>query len=305
MSGPPRLFDRARHRRRLDRAAARYSQASFLKLRAAEDLVARLETVKREFPLAADLGARDGTFARALGASGAAAKVGLLIETDLSSAMLAGRPGPRLVADEEQLPFAPGSLDLVVSTLALHWTNDFVGALAQIRRALKPDGLFLGAMLGGSTLTELRQALSIAELELRGGAGPRVSPFADASDAGSLLQRAGFALPVADVDRVTVTYDHLLRLLADLRAMGETSVLAEGADRPLSRGIVGRAAELYAERFAGPERRLVASFEIVTLTGWAPHPDQPKPLRPGSAEARLADALGVVEHKAGEKARGS
>ena len=302
MSGPPRLFDRARHRRRLDRAAPRYGQASFLKVRAAEDLVARLETVKRAFPLAIDLGARDGAFARALNASDAAAKVGLLIETDLSAAMLVARRGPRLVADEERLPFAPGSLDLVVSTLALHWTNDLVGALAQIRRTLKPDGLFLGAMLGGATLTELRQVLTIAELELRGGAGPRISPFADASDGGALLQRAGFALPVADVDRVTVTYDHLLPLLADLRAMGETSVLVEGSGRPLSRAVVARAAELYPERFVGPDGRLVASFEIVTLTGWAPHPDQQKPLRPGSAQARLADALGVVEHKAGEKA---
>ena len=302
MSGPPRLFDRHRHRRRLDRAAPRYAQASFLKVRVAEDLVARLETVKRAFPLAADLGARDGSFARALEASEAAEKVSVLIETDLSDAMLAGRHGPRLVVDEERLPFAPESLDLVVSALALHWTNDLVGALAQIRQALKPDGLFLGAILGGATLTELRQALTAAELELRGGAGPRVSPFVDGSDAGGLLQRAGFALPVADVDRVTVTYAHLLPLLADLRAMGETSVLAEGSGRPLSRAIVGRAAELYAERFAGPDGRLVASFEIVTLTGWAPHPDQPRPLKPGSAQARLADALGVVEHKAGEKA---
>jgi len=302
MSGPPRLFDRARHRRRLDRAAPRYAQAKFLKVRTAEDLVARLEAVKRAFPVVVDLGARDGAFARALAASDAAAKVGVLIETDLSLAMLAPRAGLRLVADEERLPFAPASLDLVVSALALHWTNDFVGALVQIRQALKPDGLFLGAILGGATLTELRQALTTAELELRGGAGPRVSPFADAYDAAGLLQRAGFALPVADVDRVMVTYDHLLPLLADLRAMGETSVLAEGSDRPLSRAIVGRAAELYAERFAGADGRLVASFEIITLTGWAPHPDQPKPLRPGSAQARLADALGVVEHEAGEKA---
>ena len=302
MSGPPRLFDRSRHRRRLDRAAPRYARASFLKVRAAEDLVARLEAVNRAFPRAVDLGARDGAFARALAASGAAAKVDLLIETDLSRVMLASRPGPRLVADEERLPFAPESFDLVVSALALHWTNDLVGALVQVRQALKPDGLFLGAILGGATLTELRQALTIAELELRGGAGPRVSPFADASDAAGLLQRAGFALPVADVDRVTVTYDHLLPLLADLRAMGETSVLAEGPERPLSRAIVGRAAELYVERFAGADGRLIASFEIITLTGWAPHPDQPKPLRPGSAKARLADALGVTERKAGEKA---
>ncbi|HTX50916.1 MAG TPA: methyltransferase domain-containing protein [Caulobacteraceae bacterium] len=300
MSGPPRLFDRARHRQRLARAAPRFAGASFLKSRAAEDIVARLETVMREFPVAVDLGARTGDFAAALAASDAAGKVGMLVETDLSPVMLAGRPGPRAVVDEERLPFAPGSLDLVVSSLALHWANDLVGALVQIRQALKPDGLFLGAILGGATLTELRQALTEAELEVRGGAGPRVSPFADAYDAAGLLQRAGFDLPVADVDRVAVRYDHILALLADLRAMGETSVLMEGADRPLTRGIVARAGEIYAERF-GAGGRIVASFEILTLTGWSPHESQQHPLRPGSAGMRLADALGVAERDAGEK----
>ena len=302
MSGPPRLFDRTLHRRRLDRAARSGSAAGFLKARVAEDLVERLEAVRRDFPLAADLGARDGAFARALAVSEAAAKVGVLIETDLSLAMLDGRPGPRLVADEERLPFAEASLDLVVSSLALHWTNDFIGALIQIRRALKPDGLFLGALLGGATLTELRQALTAAELELLGGSGPRVSPFADAYDGAGLMQRAGFALPVADVDRVNVRYPDALRLMADLRAMGETSVLADGARRPLSRAVLGRACALYAERFAEPDGRIAATFEIITLTGWAPHPDQPQPLRPGTAKMRLADALGVREQSAGEKA---
>src|SRR5579872_2983606 len=224
MSGPPRLFDRPLHRRRLDRAARAGFGAGFLKTRAAEDLAERLAAVRRDFPLAVDLGARDGAFGRALAASEAAAKVGLLVETDLSEAMLAGRAGPRLVADEERLPFAQGGLDLVVSSLALHWTNDFIGALIQIRRALKPDGLFLGAMLGGATLSELRAALTAAELELLGGAGPRVSPFADAYDGAGLMQRAGFALPVADVDRLSVRYPNPLALMADLRAMGETNV---------------------------------------------------------------------------------
>ncbi|MGH6972107.1 MAG: SAM-dependent methyltransferase, partial [Caulobacteraceae bacterium] len=170
---------------------------------------------------------------------------------------------------------------------------------------LKPDGLFLGAMLGGSTLFELRAALTTAELELRGGAGPRVSPFADAYDAAGLLQRAGFALPVADVDKVTVRYAHLVGLLADLRAMGETSVLVEGAGRPLNRSVLSRAGEIYAERFAGPDGRIEATFEIVTLTGWSPHESQQKPLRPGSARMRLADALGARERSAGERAGGS
>ena len=302
MSETPRIFDRALHRRRLDRAAPGYGEAAFLKRRAAEDIALRLETVRRDFPLAVDLGARDGSFAAALAASPAREKVGLLVETDLSAAMLRGRAGPRVVADEERLPFADASLDLVVSSLALHWTNDLVGALIQIRRALRPDGLFLGALLGGATLIELRQALTAAELELSGGAGPRVSPFADAYDGAGLLQRAGFALPVADVDRVNVRYGDPVALMRDLRAMGETSVLADASGRPLTRGLLARACEIYAERFAEPDGRLPAMFEIITLTGWAPHPDQQQPLRPGSAKMRLADALGAVERSAGEKA---
>jgi len=296
MSAPPRLFDRDLHRLRLDRAAPGYADADFLKRRAADDAVVRLEAIMREFPIAVDLGARNGAFGQALAQSDAAPRVGLLIEADLSARMLEGREGPRLVADEERLPFAAGKLDLVVSTLALHWANDVVGALIQIRRALKPDGLFIGAFLGGATLTELRQSLLTAEAELTGGAGPRISPFADAYDAAGLLQRAGFALPVADVDRVTVRYSHPMRLLADLRAMGETSVLAERHPKMLTRRILARAFDIYAERFAEPDGRLPATFEILTLTGWAPHESQQKPLKPGSAKMRLADALGVKEN---------
>jgi SAM-dependent methyltransferase len=302
MSGPPRLFDRTSHRRRLARAAARYEP--FLKRRAAADLVDRLETVKRRFDVAVDLGARRGGFAAALAASPAASKVGFLAETDLSAAMLAGRPGARIVADEERLPFAEASLDLVVSALALHWVNDLVGALIQIRRALRPDGLFLGALIGGASLAELRAALTDAELEIRGGAGPRVSPFADAYDAAGLLQRAGFALPVTDVDRVTVRYANLFELLADLRGMAETSVLADRPP-PLRRDVLARAAEIYSSTHSGPDGRLAATFEIITLTGWAPDASQPQPLRPGSARMRLADALGVKEHGAGDQAGSS
>jgi SAM-dependent methyltransferase len=193
-------------------------------------------------------------------------------------------------------------VDLIVSTLGLHWVNDVVGALIQMRRALRPDGLFLGALLGGATLTELRQCLLAAETELRGGAGPRVSPFLDAHDGAGLMQRAGFALPVVDVDTLIVRYAHPLELMADLRAMGETNALLERPPEPLTRAILDRVAELYAERFAGPDGRIIATFEIITLTGWAPHPEQQKPLRPGSAKMRLADALGVVEQGAGEAA---
>ena len=294
-ASPPRIFDRDLLRRRLDRAAPGYARADFLKRRAAGDIVMRLEAIMRDFPRAVDLGARNGVFAQALADSDAAPRVGLLVEADLSGPMLAGRGGMRIQADEERLPFAAASLDLIVSSLSLHWANDVIGALVQARLALKPDGLFIGALFGGATLTELRQALTAAELELTGGAGPRVSPFADPSDAAGLLQRAGFALPVADVDRVTVRYDHPLKLMADLRRMGETSVLAERHPRPLTRRVLARAFEIYARDFADPDGRLPATFEILTLTGWSPSETQQKPLRPGSAKMRLAEALGAVE----------
>jgi SAM-dependent methyltransferase len=297
MSAPPRLFDRTLHKKRLDRAAKAFSQADFLHRRAALDVAWRLEAIMRDFPLAVELSSRAGAFGEALAQSPAAERIGLLIEADLSRAMLATRGGARIVLDEERLPFAPESLDLIVSTLGLHWTNDVVGALIQVRMALKPDGLFIGAFLGGATLTELRQSLVAAESELLGGAGSRVSPFADMADAAALLQRAGFALPVADLDRVSVSYEHPVRLLADLRRMGETNVLAERHPKPLTRALLARASEIYVERFAGPDGRVTATFEIVTLTGWAPHESQPQPLRPGSAKMRLADALGTVEHK--------
>ena len=256
----------------------------------------------RTFPLAVDLGARNGAFAAALTESEAQAKVGALIETDLSGRMLAGRDGMRVQADEERLPFAEESLDLAVSLLALHWTNDIVGALIQIRTALKPDGLFVGAILGGATLTELRQCLVQAESELFDGAGLRVSPFADVLDAAALLQRAGFALPVADVDRVTVRYASALELIRDVRAMGESNVLTDRAKKPLTRAVIARAAAIYHERFAGPDGRVSATFDIVVMTGWAPHPDQQQPLRPGSAKMRLADALHAREIPTGDKA---
>jgi SAM-dependent methyltransferase len=280
MDAPPLLFDRALHRRRLERAASGFSGAGFLKARAAEDAVERLEVIKRDFAVAVDLGARDGGFARALAASPAREKIGLLVEADLAAGMLAGRSGPRLVADEERLPFKPQSLDLALSLLSLHWTNDLPGALVQIRRALKPDGLFIGTLIGGSSLTELRQSLIAAESEIHGGAGPRVSPFADAQDGASLLQRAGFALPVSDIDRVSVAYRDLAALLADLRHMGETNVLADRPRRPLSRAVLARAADIYAERFSRPDGKLVATFDLVSLTGWAPHPQQPR-VEPG------------------------
>ena len=272
----------------------------FLKTRAAQDAVERLEAILRRFPVAVDLGSRSGAFAQALALSDAAAKIDLLVETDLSAAMLAGRGGLRVAADEEMLPFADASLDLVVSTLALHWTNDVVGALVQIRRSLRPDGLFIGAMFGGATLTELRQVLLEAEAALTGGVVPRVSPFADASDAAGLLQRAGFTLPVADVDRVQVRYPHMFALLADMRAMGEAHSPLERSGRPLTRAVLEMAARLYAERFSGHDGKVVATFEILTLTGWAPHESQQKPLKRGSGKTHLGDALAAIRSDRGD-----
>ena len=267
-SSPPQIFDRALHAKRLDRAAGGYENADFLQRRAALDVAERLASILRTFPLAVDLSARRGAFAEAL-ASEAPGQVDTLVEVDLSPAMLKARPGLRLVADEERLPFTDGSVDLIVSTLGLHWTNDVVGALIQIRRTLKPEGLFLGAFLGGVTLTELRQSLVAAETEILGGAGSRVSPFADLRDAAGLLGRAGFKEPVADVDTVTVTYAHPLNLMLDLRQMGETAVLADRHPKPLTRALLARTGEIYAERFGDADGRIPATFEIITLTGWA------------------------------------
>ncbi len=301
MSAPPRLFDRSLHRARLDRAAFDFAAADFLKARAAGDMVERIEIILRDFPVCVDLGARSGIFSQILLTSDARPRVGTVIETDLSGVMLAGRKSLRLQVDEEALPFGVASLDLVVSSLALHWVNDLPGTLIQIRRALKPDGLFMAAIFGGQTLSELRQCLIEAESELSGGAGLRIAPFADAYDVAGLLQRAGFALPVADVDRVTVRYDHPLKLIHDLRRMGETNALADRQGKPLTRAVLARAMGLYQDRFSDPDGRVRATFDILTMTGWAPHPDQQQPLKPGSAKMRLADALGAIEQSAGEK----
>jgi SAM-dependent methyltransferase len=210
--------------------------------------------------------------------------------------------GPDAVADEERLPLAPESIDLAVSVLALHFANDLPGALAQVRRALRPDGLFLAAVLGGETLTELRQSLAEAEVEITGGAAPRVAPFAELRTLGGLLQRTGFALPVIDQDRVIVRYANALELMRDLRGMGATSVLHERSRRPVRRSVLFRAAEIYRQRFADPDGRICTTFDVVSLSGWAPHESQQQPLKPGSARTRLADALGARERSAGEKA---
>ena len=283
-SGPPVIFDSHRRAARLARSAARFGSADFLHVRAAEDAVNSLEATLRDFPAAVDLSAHPGPFRERLRDSIAAARVG---EPRWLGAQAAA-PGA------QDLEIEAGSTDLIVSLMTLHWANDLPGALSQIRRALKPDGLFLGTLLGAGTLKELRGVLTEAELAERGGAQARVSPFADGFDGAGLLQRAGFALPVADVDRLTVRYPDLFALIRDLRAMGETNVL-HGSVRPLNRRIVARAAALYAERHGLEDGRIPATFEIIHLAGWKPHESQQKPLARGSAKVRLADALGVKE----------
>jgi len=292
---PPRLFDRSLLARRLDRAAKDFAQASFLRERAIEDLLHSLSGINRHFDVALEVGARDGAFRRELATSPAAGKVGVLIESDLSEGFAGSQP--RLLMDEEQLPFGDESLNLVVSTLALHTANDLPGVMVQIRRALKPDGLFIASLFGGETLKELRGCLMDAELEVRGGYGPRIAPFAEGPDLIDLLRRTGFNMPVVDSDRVVVSYAHPLRLMTDVRAMGESNVLIDRPRKGLNRAILARASELYFERFADDEGRIPATFEIITLSGWKQHESQQKPLRPGSAKMRLADALGVKEGK--------
>ena len=285
-SGPPVIFDIGRRAARLARSERLFAGADFLHDRAAENAVHSLDVILRDFPDAVDLSAHPGPFARRLADSVAATRVGpVTTVTDRSR-----RAGPGV----DPLDLPDQSQDLIVSLMSLHWANDLPGALAQIRRALKPDGLFLGTLLGAGTLKELRGVLTQAELDIRGGAQARVSPFADGFDGAALLQRAGFALPVSDVDRVVVRYRDILGLMRDLRAMGETNVLA-GPVRPLTADILHRASELYAERHAEADGRIPATFEIIHLAGWAPHESQQKPLARGSAKLRLADALGVRE----------
>jgi SAM-dependent methyltransferase len=285
------LFDRRAWRLHRDRAARLAQRGAgavdFLHAEIADRLVDRLDVVNREFAVVLDLGARDGGLARTLATRRGTVRV---VAAEPATQFLALAPGPRVAADPELLPFGDASFDLILSTLALHWTADLPGALIQLRRALKPDGLLLAAMFGGSTLVELRTALFEAEFAEEGGVSPRVSPAIELADAAALLQRAGYALPVADSETITVTYPDMLALLHDLRGMGETNALALRR-RFLRRATLARAGLLYAERFGDAAGRIPASFEILFLCGWAPHSSQPQPLRRGSATARLADAL--------------
>ena len=285
MSSGPTIFDRRLLRVRQQRARA-LGPETFLIDRVADELGERLAAVLRSFERAADLGTPTDALRRVLVASG---KVAFVVDAE------------SVAVDEEALPFAEGSLDLAVSALSLQFINDLPGTLIQIRRALKADGLLLAALIGGDSLTELREAFAAAESEIEGGVSPRVAPFADVRELGALLQRAGFALPVVDSDRLTVRYPTVFALMRDLRRMGATNILSERRRKALRRGTLQRMTEIYAKRFADADGRLRATFEIVFLSGWAPHHSQQKPLKPGSATQRLADALSVKEISAGEK----
>lgn len=298
---PPAVFSAARHRARRDRAAPGFGEYDFLHRRLSSALVERLADTPRAFGHALDLGAGTGGLAADLLASGRVSSVTAL-EASPAMAARARRAGlEAVVGDPEALPFAPERFDLVASVLALHWVNDLPGALIQVRQVLKPDGLFLGCLAGAGTLGELRTALIAAETEITGGAAPRVSPLPGLQDMAGLLQRAGLALPVADVDHLTVRYDNLFALLRDVKGAGESAAFA-APGRPLRRDVLARAAAIYAERFSDPDGRVRASVEVIWLSGWAPHDSQPKPKRPGSARVRLADALGAGERSAGEPA---
>ena len=292
------VFDRRAVRMHRDRAAATIDGHAFLFDDVADRLMGRLLDIKRVFPAAIEIGCRGG---RADALPSRRAGTDTLIRCDLSFEM-ARRGGGAVVADEEALPFRDACVDLVYSNLSLHWVNDLPGALLQIRRALKPDGLFLGAMLGGGTLAELRNCLMEAENETAGGVSPRVSPFAELRDVAGLLQRAGFALPVADRDSIVVTYESLPRLLADLRGMGETNAICKRQRHFTRRETLMRTAAHYASRFAQADGRIPATFDIVFMHGWAPDASQQQPSRPGSAQTRLATALQTDEISAGEKA---
>ncbi len=294
-----RIFDRRLLARRRARAAVDFASFDFLKVEIAERIVERLEPIQRRFQKTLDLGCHQGQLARRLvGRFG----IEIIYALDLAPGYVRSAGPMAIVADEEFLPVADGCLDLITSALSLHWVNDLPGCLIQINRALKPDGLFIGSLFGLGTLVELREALAQAELELLGGAAPHVSPFLDARDGAGLLQRAGFALPVAERETLDVTFAHPLALFRDLRGMGETSCLIERRGIGLTRSVLARAMDIYIERFSNPDGRIRATFEIITLTGWAPHASQQKPLLPGSAKTRLAAALGTKEQSAGERA---
>ena len=290
----PLIFDRQRLAANRARAAPGFGEHDFLHRHIAADLADRLAVQTRDFDKTLILGSNQGRMRAALQST---QQVSFIVEADLTQSMLpAAQAAPGLVLDEEILPFAEASLDLVISPWGLHHVNDLPGTLLQIKRALKPNGLFLAALPGSQTLTPLRQAFMQAETDICGGAAPHFHPFADLRDLGGLLQRAGFALPVADADMVRVRYRSPLSLLADLRGMGDGNILTQRAKQSLRRDVLMRAMQIFTET-SQEDAKSLAQFEICYLAGWAPHESQQKPMRPGSARMRLADALGTTETK--------
>ena len=296
MTTAPQIFDKILLRKRRDRAAPHFEAHDFLHKRAVEEIVDRLETVTRSFPKAAAFGAGTGQLRPILSEN---CGVGDLIQAEASPAMAAHLSGVRIIADLEGIPFQDEYLDLAISLLDLHAANDAPGALVQLKRTLKPDGLLLAAFLGGDTLTELRQAFAAAETEILGGVSPRISPMIDVRAAGGLLQRAGFALPVIDRDPLSVRYESPLRLMQDLRGMAETNILHERLKGGLRRDVLMRACEVYAEQFSDEEGYVTATFEMIYLTAWRPAPSQPQPLKPGSAEVSLTEVLKSSDDETG------
>lgn len=302
MTSPPAVFDTQRLRLKRDRASALFDKFDFLKRAVSSALLERLDDVNRQFAQVLELGCHTGTLTRDLAARPGVARV---VAVDPSAQMLRGLGNvdrvETLHSGLEHIDLPPQQFDLVVSAMALHWVNDLPGLLIQLRQLLKPDGLLIAGLIGGHSLIELRRSLLQAEAEVTGGAAARVAPFMDGLDGGGLLQRAGFAMPVADTDTLTVRYDGLFNLLQDLRGMGEASSLA-GAVKPLRHDVLLRAAEIYAESFGLENGRVPARFDIVWLSGWSPAPHQPQPKRPGSATHSLAEAIGKTEIPAGDKA---
>lgn len=297
MTDPIDVFDRAAIRRHRDRAAARMDQHDFLLREVGHRLADRLQNIKRRFPHALDLGCHRGELGKILVHRD---DIECIVNCDPSFGMVTLSPGPRLVADEDALPFQSSCFDLVMSLLSLHWVNDLPSALIQVARCLKSDGLFLAAMFGGETLVELRRSLLEAEVKTRGRVYPRVSPFVDIRDLGDLLQRADFTMPVVDIDQITVTYPNTFALMAELRGMGESNATHHRPRHFTAPSTLQAVGEFYPESTRGPDGRISALFQIVYLTAWKKHAGQPRPLSPGSAKTRLADALGAVEQSTGE-----
>lgn len=288
----PTLFNQQILRKRLERTLRKNGADNFLLQRVGEDMIMRISTVKRDFEQCAIFGDPLGAMAKTLQALPNLDKItsiSLLQNPENTSQT------PQIIGTEELLPLANGSLNLAISPLTLQHLNDLPGALIQLKRSLKPDGLFIGAFLGGDTLTELRDALLSAEMDIRGGAAPRIHPRVDIRDLGGLLQRAGFTLPVVDADRFTVTYRSVTHLMHDLRDLGLTNNLTEGLGISLTRDIIARLEDIYKTRYPAAKDRIAATFEIIYLTGWSPHESQQQPLKPGSAKTRLADALQTQE----------